>query len=745
LIKSPAVNDLLDPMLKLAKPPKEFKTIVKWLNAHADVLSGSRIMIATLNSRPNVPSILVAVEFSSPEEAKKFYPELRDFIPTLLPSPTPTPTPTPTTSPSPALQSSAVQSNESAIEYRSIKVLPTDNVDQTGPAPPPYQISRAGSLVFLSDVAFKVADLKPRDSKALEEDQNFTLARSRFASESVFLYFDLKSILKEAQERQEKFEEERKKAEEAAANAPTPEEPAQITESESEVATEAEEMGDEASVDEEMPSPSPEPTVETITTESGQTGTLSGSPQSGAAIDDFSLPFLLFGGMGMGQAHYPEGIGAGIVFEGDAYVARVLLVNGAGTAGDSIPFFPQFVSGPPIVPASPSIFPADAGVFVTASLDYQQIYERILSIISAAAALRSTYGQPVSDKPPESPFAVYESKLGMKIKADLLPLFGNELALVLLQNQNQGPGDATKQPAQTNKPGTEATATPVNAGPNPVVAISIKDRDAVAKLMPKLIESFGLKGAQALAQTERRGSTEIVSYAGVFAYAFIDNFLVIAADPRDTRRVVDSYLNNETLASSSNYRNSIRWQPRQVLGQVYMAPGLVEQFTTGKPVARDKFHDYLARVNPAIDPLTYSLTNDGVGHLHELHMPKNLLQLLVAGLSAEIGDEPIRTNEIMARSALWQILGSQRSFRTSEARYGSLEELVAKDLVNKDIENHGYKIELSVSSDKFEATAVPLEYGITGRLSYFMDESGVIRAADHGGGPATVADAPIDH
>ena len=60
---------------------------MKWLNAHAEVLAGSRMMIAGWPSRPNLPNVLIAIEFASPEEAKKFYPELRDFLPSfcLLP------------------------------------------------------------------------------------------------------------------------------------------------------------------------------------------------------------------------------------------------------------------------------------------------------------------------------------------------------------------------------------------------------------------------------------------------------------------------------------------------------------------------------------------------------------------------------------------------------------------------------------------------------------------------------------
>ena len=104
LIRSSAVSDLLDPVMKIGGPPKEFKILVKWLNAHADVLASSRMLVAGWPSRPNLPTVLVAIEFSSPEEAKKFYPELRGFLPTLLPAPAPAPTasPTPLVAPSPA-------------------------------------------------------------------------------------------------------------------------------------------------------------------------------------------------------------------------------------------------------------------------------------------------------------------------------------------------------------------------------------------------------------------------------------------------------------------------------------------------------------------------------------------------------------------------------------------------------------------------------------------------------------------
>ncbi|HYU99944.1 MAG TPA: hypothetical protein VE977_14045, partial [Pyrinomonadaceae bacterium] len=262
LVRSSAVNDLLDPIMKLGGPPKEFKTVVKWLNAHADILAGSRMMVAGWSSRPNLPNVLIAIEFSSPEEAKKFYPELRDFLPKILPTPTPTPSPTPTRAPNtiPAAQpASTVVANRSEAqavrtELVASPVTTTQNISavaqkEPDPSLPPYQMKQAGSLVLISDTAFTFRKLRPRGSKALEEDQNFLLARNRFASESLFLYVDLKSIEKAERERRQKWEEEAQKLEAAAA--PKIEEPV--------TATTDPEMTESPVEEQPMPPPEPSP------------------------------------------------------------------------------------------------------------------------------------------------------------------------------------------------------------------------------------------------------------------------------------------------------------------------------------------------------------------------------------------------------------------------------------------------------------------------------------------------------
>src|SRR5947208_12192504 len=68
LIRSNSLSELVDPVMKLAALPKEFKTLFKWLNAHADDLMSSRMLVAVWPTASNVQDALVALEFDSHED-----------------------------------------------------------------------------------------------------------------------------------------------------------------------------------------------------------------------------------------------------------------------------------------------------------------------------------------------------------------------------------------------------------------------------------------------------------------------------------------------------------------------------------------------------------------------------------------------------------------------------------------------------------------------------------------------------
>ena len=715
VIRSSALNDLLEPVLKLSGPPKEFKTLVKWLNAHAEEVMTSRLLLATWANKKaqGLPEVLIAIEFASAEEATKFSVTLNQFLPTVLPPSAPEPSPE--SSPNLGL----IEKPKGPLELIE--------KPKTPPAPN-YHLKRFGSLIVLSPKPWTMKQLKPAGSKLLAEDPNFRAAHSRFSSDPIFVYLDTKTIAREEEENQKRWEQERIEAQKKA-------------EAEGEANKEKEETEEpppvEMTLDEQVVGVQNPADLEAVppVLKDGE----------GPPPVSFSL-FSLLGMFDQGESKWPEGLAFSLSFEGDSFDLRALLVNQAGEKADVIPFMPMLMTGPAYNPEAPNIFPADTELMVTMSLDLPQIYAQMSKPRPKEETTFTSAGTKVSVKEVEveSPFAEIEKQLKINIKNDLLPLLGPEIAVRLpMNNMNLIglPGIATgtleiKEQAATN---------------GPALAIAVKDREAVRALMPKIVEALGFKGANSLAQTERREDTEIVSFANMFAYAFVGNFLVISGDAATTRYVVDSYLKHETLSADGQFRNSTRWQPKPQQGQIYISSSLMEGYKVWaeKPGTRisDQTRAFLVRASSMAQPITYSLSNDGLGPLHELHIPKNLVLMAVAGFSGESNPPKNLQNERMAIGVMYTIMHVQQQYKATKGAgsCGTLEQLIAAEMVSKEmIENSGYRFEVTVTGDKFEATAVPMEYGKSGNLSLFIDSTGILRGGDRNGAAATASDPPIN-
>lgn len=707
LIRSNAMTELLEPILKLAGPPKEFKSVVKWLNAHAEEVMTSRLLVATWPTGKDVPETIVAIEFASAEEAAKFATPLNEFLPTVLPTPEPPEKP----------------------KKEADKPAPAEKEE---PAKPNFHLQRFGSLILITPGPVTLKQLKPAGSKPLAEDVNFRAARNRFNSEPVFVFIDIKSMERADEERRKGYETQFKEAERQRA--------------------EAEAAAEEGPEKDESAAP-----VLTVNEEVKPAGVLRAEslkeqPPPDAMSNALSAVASSFFS---GQSEWPDAIGLALSFDGDSFDLRALMVNPAGEKTDPVPFMPMLISGPAYVPETPNILPADSELFVTMSLDFSQIYAAMSKPPPPNSEVITSHGmRTVSVIENETPLAAIEKQLKIKFKDELLPLLGSEVALRLpIMNMSflglPGPPGAPSPPAAD--PAAKDSSNDASAGMGPLVVIALRDKDGMRALMPKLIEAFGFKGASSLAQTERREDTELVSYANMFAYAFVGNFLVLSSDAATTRHVVDSYLKHETLASEIQYKNSTRWQPRQLHGQLYISPALMESYKTwaGQPTTRigDQTRAILTRLSSMPQPITYSLSNEGLGPLHELHIPKNLVLMAAAGISGEMNPPPTVQNERMAISGLYMIAVMEEQFKAGKGAgsLGTLEQLIEADLVSKEmIESSGYRFEVTVMGDKFEVTAVPVEYGKTGTLSYFIDQSRVLRGADHAGAAASVADPPIN-
>jgi type IV pilus assembly protein PilA len=109
-------------------------------------------------------------------------------------------------------------------------------------------------------------------------------------------------------------------------------------------------------------------------------------------------------------------------------------------------------------------------------------------------------------------------------------------------------------------------------------------------------------------------------------------------------------------------------------------------------------------------------------------------------------------NEASAIATLRTISMAESTYQSIFQKFGTLEELEAEGLIDPALASgtkNGYRFTLEVTKNEerlegFEVVAVPMTYQSSGRRSFFVDESMVIRAGDNNGGPSTVSDRPLE-
>ena len=103
-------------------------------------------------------------------------------------------------------------------------------------------------------------------------------------------------------------------------------------------------------------------------------------------------------------------------------------------------------------------------------------------------------------------------------------------------------------------------------------------------------------------------------------------------------------------------------------------------------------------------------------------------------------------NETAAIARLRAVAAAEAQYQVaSGGEYGTLDQLIQKRYVNDPSSGKltGYKFDVQVRSGRFEATAVPEKFGITGTRSFYVDETNVIHAANKKGSPATASDPEV--
>jgi hypothetical protein len=83
-------------------------------------------------------------------------------------------------------------------------------------------------------------------------------------------------------------------------------------------------------------------------------------------------------------------------------------------------------------------------------------------------------------------------------------------------------------------------------------------------------------------------------------------------------------------------------------------------------------------------------------------------------------------------------------YSMNNGKYATMDELVAAGHLNHVPSGLNYNITLTLSADaqSYTVQATPQVYGPDGQRSFFADQTGVLRGANHNGSPATAADPP---
>jgi hypothetical protein len=111
-----------------------------------------------------------------------------------------------------------------------------------------------------------------------------------------------------------------------------------------------------------------------------------------------------------------------------------------------------------------------------------------------------------------------------------------------------------------------------------------------------------------------------------------------------------------------------------------------------------------------------------------------------------------RQNGERAFHSMESIRGAEDECKNRRGGYCGLGELGALGVLDPSLldgEDSGYKFKVTADANTYRVTAVPIEYGETassgtGYLSFYLDESRIIRAADKHGAEATEKDRPLE-
>jgi hypothetical protein len=98
------------------------------------------------------------------------------------------------------------------------------------------------------------------------------------------------------------------------------------------------------------------------------------------------------------------------------------------------------------------------------------------------------------------------------------------------------------------------------------------------------------------------------------------------------------------------------------------------------------------------------------------------------------------------KATMRAIYRAEMAYRISHNRFGGIDELVASgELAQNPNDGRTSSFTVTASEERFECQSAPASYRTTGGMSFFIDETGVLRGEDNGGRPASANSPSADN
>ena len=386
--------------------------------------------------------------------------------------------------------------------------------------------------------------------------------------------------------------------------------------------------------------------------------------------------------------------------------------------------------------------------------------------------------------------AQLDRELGINLREELTRVAGNEIAFAF---------DFIKKTELADKPDNENddVQTPPQRGfinSSLAAMIAVKDKNGAKTLLLKLVaylsgsmgamfgvtsdaglvqipaseksdeqlkqereqREAGINLAYSMLPKEIYKNTELLSI-GPFCIGLNDDFLFLSESKETVKKMVDTHESDETLLADADFNAAMTKVSSAGLTRLYVSKGYFE--TIGSTVLSDYFRASDLVPLEENQPLPYNFPATIAANAEmdkkkiklEMFTPIGIGGAILLGYFGNTIKGKAEANEDNARMILRALAKAEtahvKKFKTGYAEAAIVLKNkragIGPEIFSQERENYRFKFLLKPGKKGYEAIATPVKYGRNGRQSFFVNESGEIRAADKKGETANASD-PLD-